>query len=261
MAKYKIEEWPILDPHAVIHFLFDKAKIKIPQEHVRRYWQHHAAGGEEWAQDPRTHEMIPLGIFGDSARVTKEFGSVNVVGLFLSIVLFRPRSVRASRFLLFSIGEEELWKHHTLNTVYRRITWSLNALFDGLHPELDPYGRELEPRLQQFAGQPITQNNLRFCITEIRGDWSWQKKIWRFRKTSWVAINICHWCRAKSKGQWADLYWNFGEQSSWCNNEFTVEEFMDEKLPLTGICTLHDSSKKRFCPFFLLGGNIAMVQS
>ena len=160
-----------------------------------------------------------------------------MLGIFLNVVLFRPASVRASRFLLFSIGEHELWHYHTLSVVLRTLTWSLNALFDGIHPTFDVHGKNLSPHLQKVAGTPITSAGLCFCVTEVRGDWSWHKKLWRFWKTSWVGKKMCHWCRAESTGSWEGLYWNLTEGSSWYDKEFTLEEFMEERLPPYGICT------------------------
>lgn len=236
--KHQIENWPILDPHSVISFLFDKAKLKIPAVHIRKYWEHHCAHGEEWAQRPETHAMVPLGIFGDAAKITLQTGAtVNILGLFMSVVLFRPRSIRASRYLLFAIGDHQLWKHFTLTKVLRRLTWSFNALYHGHHPHLDPYGKALPAHLEKLAGSPITFDHMRFCVTEVRGDWSWRKKVWRYgNKTAWNGINICHWCRAKSKGAWPDLYWNMTDESNWHNANFSLEEFMDERLPSHGIC-------------------------
>ena len=244
--KHRIEERPILDPHSVIHFLFETAQLKIPPAHVQQYWRHHAECGEEWAQDPSTHQMIPLGIFGDSARASTQFGSVNIVGIFMSIVLFRPHSVRWSRFLLFSIGAHELWKHHTLNTVYRRLTFSFNCLFEGVHPRFDQYGHQLPPHLEKNAGKPITSDRQCFCVTEVRGDWSWHKKVWRFEKTSWTGVRVCHWCPAKSKGAWPELYWNLTEQSCWHNGNFTLGEFIEQRLPSMGICSF-DLKERNDC--------------
>jgi len=83
VTKYRMEDFPIMYPHAVIHFLFEKAKLKIPPEHIQQYWNHHSTFGEEWARNPQTHSMIPLGIFGDSARVTTQYGATHVLGIFL----------------------------------------------------------------------------------------------------------------------------------------------------------------------------------
>jgi len=236
--KFKLEDRPFLDPHSIIRFLFQEGKLKIPEHHVRRYWEHSANFGEEWAKTVDNHQMIPLGIFGDGATISTEFGSASVIGLFLSVVLWRPRSIRASRFLLFSISEAELWSHHTMSRVLRRLTWSLNALYNGRHPTVDPWGNELPERMRSLSGTQITSDSLRFATTEIRGDWSWHKKLWRFEKTSWNGIRMCHWCRAVASGEWSDLYWNLSNSSNFHNNHFSLEEFMEERMPSRGICHL-----------------------
>ena len=236
VEKFRIESRPILDPHSIISFLFNQGKMHIPRHHVEKYWRHHAEHGEQWAQTVDNHQMIPVGIFGDAAWLRTEFGATNYAGIFFNIVLFKPKSVRSSRFLLFCIAEDELWSHFTIDTVLRRITWSLNSLYDGVHPSLDPWGKELPERLKDLAGQSITDSGLRFCTTEVRGDWSWHKKIWRFERTSWNAIRVCHWCRALSDGNWNDVYWNLSDTSNWHNKLFTLDEFMEERMLRSGIC-------------------------
>lgn len=220
----------------MIEFLFSN-KLEIPEKAIRTYWKWNAERGEPWAQRINPDDkIVPLGIFGDSARVNTAFGYEHVVGIFMSIVLFRPKSVRASRFLLFAIGEEKLWGIHTMQVVLRRLVWSFNTLWDGVHPSVDQYGHALaSDALKKMAGQAIST---RCVVTEIRGDWAWHKKLWRFAKqTSWSGIRVCHWCGALSKGLWKDLYWNLTNDSSWTSN-FSLEEFIEERVPSEGICDL-----------------------
>ena len=176
----------------MIEFLFSN-KLEIPEKAIRTYWKWNAEHGEPWAQRINPDDkIVPLGIFGDSARVNTAFGYEHVVGIFMSIVLFRPKSVRASRFLLFAIGEEKLWGIHTMQVVLRRVVWSFNTLWDGVHPSVDQYGHALaSDAFKKMAGQAIST---RCVVTEIRGDWAWHKKLWRFAKqTSWSGIRVCHW--------------------------------------------------------------------
>lgn len=234
--KFRREKWPFLDPHSIISFLFGPAKLSVPAEHVREYWQHHARFGETWAERCDDWSRIPLGLFGDSARLTTQYGKVvQLVGIFMNIILWRPSSVRASRFLLFTIAESQLWSYYTLNTVYRRICWSMNTLWEGVHPLTGVYGEALPPKMASKGGQSITPNNDKFAVTEIRGDWSWHKKVFRFRETSWNGIKMCHWCRALSAGQWSDLYWNLGDSSNWVNQPFDFDDWCEERLPHDGI--------------------------
>ena len=170
--KHRLEDRPILDPHLVIEYLFNTAKLTIPREEVRRYWNHHAHFGEKWAQSCDNFDRIPLGLFGDNARVTTQYGKVvQLIGIFMNLVLWRPGSVRLSRFLLFSIGDHELWGHHTLQAVYRRITWSLNSLWEGRHPEAGAWGEPLGPNLQKklASGLLMTRYSSPQLISEATG--------------------------------------------------------------------------------------------
>ena len=235
-VKFKVKKYPILDPHTVIAFLFNVAKLELPMENIRRYWQHSAAHGEEWARTIDSHERIPLGIFGDGARVTTHAGVTNIVGIFMNVIHWRPASVRSSRFLLFAIGEGDLWNHHTLNKVYRRLTWSFNTLWAGVHPDRDPWGHELPEKMKGKAGSNIVCDGAyKFAVTEIRGDWSYHKKVFRFKNTSWNSINTCHWCRAKSTGPYKDVFWNLETTSSWYDRNLNLDDWCEEKMPTSGI--------------------------
>lgn len=199
----------------------------------RRYWEFHSQAGYEWAQGVPTDAM-PLGLYGDGARVNTKFGSINLIALFFSIPLWKPKTVRASRFLITVLPEEKLWKHHSLQVVLRRITWSINSLISGKHPAKGPYNEDLPKHLLHCAGRRFIFN---CSLSEIRGDWQWLKRIFRF-KCAWNAVNVCHFCRALSKSNDpADLYWAF-ENNNWDAHRFSVEEFLDERIPSTGISFL-----------------------
>jgi len=234
LEKFKLEDWPIMDPHSVAHFLWEHAGLRTPCSALSQYWQHHSAHGLEWAKDVPL-DTHPIGIYGDGARVATKFGHINLIGIWFNFVLWKPRSVRASRFLLFSIPEHQLWKHFTLNVVMRRVTWSINALINGYHPATGPYQEELLPPLCQLAGKPFAH---KCALTEVRGDWSWLKKLFRFHRCSWNGILVCHHCPARSSSNDPqDLYWRF-ENNNWDDKHFQFEEFIDERMPPHHMCTL-----------------------
>lgn len=213
---------------------FEKSGLKIPSHSVREYWNHHRTFGEKWAQHDEV-DRIPLGVYGNSAKCQTNFGFVNLVGIFFNLVLWRPKSVRHSRFLIFAIPEQSLWGSKTLRVVYRRIAWSINSLIAGKHPESGVYGEGLSNELKAFSGQPFQH---RYALTEIRGDWAWHKKIWRFKKCSWAAINVCHQCPAKSTStNSSELFWIF-KNNSWDHCHFSKNAFIAERMPSTGICFL-----------------------
>ena len=230
--KYRVEKWPIIFPHEIANFLFETSGLRIPAASVREYWLFNRAHGEPWAQDAPL-DALPVGIWGDGARVSTKFGFTNLIGIFMNFPLWKPKSVRASRFLITIIPEEKIWRHHTLGAVFRHITWSLNCLIDGQHPSKDAYGGQLPRTMEVLANKPF-----RFpCrLTEIRGDWQWRKRTWRFPRCSWNGVKVCFHCRALSQSNDVkDLYWSF-ENNNW-SQLFTRDEFMAERVPESGICT------------------------
>lgn len=233
VAKFELQDWPVMDPHSISAFLFDEAGLRIPTATLREYWEHNARFHEPWAQQVALGTM-PLGIYGDSARVSTKFGSTNLVGVWFSFPLWKPCSVRASRFLLTVIPDEKCWKHHTMTTIMRRVTWSLNCLMDGAHPSAGVYGEALPSRLQALAGKKF----LHPCkLVEIRGDWQWHKRIWRFFQCSWNSHKMCYMCKAMAvSDDPADLYWRY-ENNNW-ETQFSLEDFIAERMPPTGICSL-----------------------
>lgn len=232
--KYKMESWPVMDPHSIAHFLFEFAGLKIPTGSLREYWEFNSEHGEHWAQGVPS-DTVPLGVYGDGARVNTKFGSINLIGIYFNIPLWKPQSVRASRFLVAVLPEEKCWRHHTLNTILRRVTWSLNSLMDGFHPRNEPFGEDLPKHLAQLAGK---QFKYKCMLTEIRGDWQWHKRTFRFWQCSWNGKKVCYWCRALSQSNDpSDLYWSF-ENNNWDASHFTKGEFLEERMPPAGICFL-----------------------
>ena len=228
----RVEPWPILDIHDTLSFLMDEAKISIPPNKLREYWQKSKDFGEPWAQEVASSEMdtlLPIGLYGDSARVDTRFGHEHVLALFCNLILWRPKSVRWSRFLVFAIAEERLTSE-TLPAVLRRMTWSANHAFYGYFPKEGHLGENLAGAALRKAGQPLTSSGFKFQVTELRGDWSFHKKVWRFgNNTHWNGENTCHLCNAKGiSNSWAELYWNIDSNN---HMTFTLAQFLAERMP------------------------------
>lgn len=239
-----MKEMPIIDPHSVVHFLLEQAGLEMPRLSLQQFWQHHSQFGAAWAQGVE-FDRIPIGLFGDAARVNTKFGTVNIASIFLDFCLWKPRSTRCSRFMLFSVPEHELWHSHTLNRVFQRITWSINSLIEGFHPSVGPYGESLPMSLQHLSGQPYLH---RCKLVEIRGDWSWHKKIFIFPGVSWVGKKMCHHCHALSSStDAAKLYWNY-DANDWQEHPFDFPQFINERMPATHICFLPWFPMSLLCP-------------
>lgn len=232
----QVEQWPIIDIHDILSFLVEDAKVVIPPSKLVEYWQRSKHHGEPWAQDIGPEEMsttVPLGLYGDSARVETNFGHEHILAFFLNVVLFRPRSVRWSRFLVCAIAEQRLTTA-TIPAILRRMVWSANHAFYGYFPTVGPMGQPLEGRALVHAGKPLTSSLLKFQVTELRGDWQYHKKIWRFYNTHWNGEHVCHQCNAKGiSDSYADLYFNIESNN---HVDFSLVQFLAQKMPSRHVC-------------------------
>ena len=150
----------------------------------------------------------------------------------MSFPLWRPRSIRASRFLLFCIDEKYLYQRKTMNAVLRRAVWSLNVLFTGIFPSFGPWGEPFNPNL---VGKPVCGPH-RFAITELRGDQLWHKQIWSFR-ASWkggARESLCCFCEVYNMG---DSPFFKVEEGNEIGPQYSLIEFINKQLPERDICT------------------------
>lgn len=224
------EPWPIVDIHDTMSFLFEGARISIPAIKLKEYWQRSKEYGEPWAQQVPDEEMgrtVPIGLYGDSARIDLRFTSEHVLAFFANVILWRPRSVRWSRFLVCAIPEERLTSE-TIPTILRRITWSANHAYFGYFPRTDHLGQDLTGSAKERGGKALTSQNLKFQVTELRGDWVFHKKIWNFT-CHWNGEQVCHQCSAKGRrGAWPEMYWNIENNS---HEEFSLRQFLAWRMP------------------------------
>jgi len=236
-AKFRLEQQPMLFPHRIISFLFDVCGLEIAPSDLHKFWDTAIANGVPGA-DETSRNRIPLGFYGDAAQLVTRVRKEKLTCFFLNLPLFRPRSIRCSRFILWACDTALLYLNRTTNTILRWIVWSLNALYVGLNPSNRPGGRDLTEKEKARAGTPITNGHHLFQVTELRGDWEFHKALWQFR-SSWKAINICFRCPAKSKCEESGLlYWNDNLDSEWSKQEYNTNEFISQMLPDRHLCAL-----------------------
>ena len=187
-----MESQPVLYPHEVLAFLFNQCGLAIPATDVRAYWQHARSMGEPWSlETTASNYHIPCGLYGDAARLSTVYAAEKIVGVFLNLPLFRPKSVRASRWLLWSCSAFKVYSNRTFNKVFRVLCWSLNFAYQGSYPTHTLQGTPLGT---PEAGKALTSDNLSFAVTELRGDWEWRKLVWRFKNCNWKARTPCFRC-------------------------------------------------------------------
>lgn len=228
----KEEPWPIIDIHSTMAYLFEEAQLHVPPVSLEAYWKQSKAYGEPWAQEIDENDMrrtIPIGIYGGSARVDTAFGSEHILAFFTNVIHWRPRSVRWSRFLVCAISEERLTSE-TIPAILRRIVWSANHAFEGFFPKAGPFGEALSGVASKQSGKHLTSSGLKFQVTELRGDWSFHKKIWKFAgKCHWNGEHVCHLCSAKGISQnFEDLYFNIENPN---HEQFSLTQFLARRIP------------------------------
>ena len=231
----------MVDICSVMTFLFDTVGVDIPIEKVRAFWRHHRAVQSPWvsACGHIDEETIPIGIFGDGARARQQAFKLpeKVVGIFLSLPLWRPKSSRQTRFLVFAIDEYELYGRKTLNQVYARLVWALESMLHGRYPTHDLNGT---PLTSVRAGQPITRQGHRFALVEHRGDWSYFRQILGFQG-SWVGgvnVPVCFQCSAWKSGPVQDHYYHIHEDAQCWATEYGTVEFLANQMPSSQIRSL-----------------------
>lgn len=214
--------------HSLLAYLFDEVGIDIPPQQVSAFWEHHEAVGSPWMSECNgiSHDTLPLGIFGDGARARQQAfrPAEKIVGIFANLPLFRPRSARQSRFLLFCIDESLLYGRQTLNCIYRRIVWEINLLRDGMSP----------------AGTKATKQGLKFALVEHRGDWSFFKQLFGFN-SSWIGganCSVCFLCEAYARGPCNNQYYHVGRQAHCWATEYDRVGFIARQMPDRDICYL-----------------------
>ena len=166
----------MFDPHAMLEYLFDEIGLQISQADIGRYWQEAADRGCPWAATESGQMRIPVKIFGDDCvydeRQTKAYA------IYMSLPLWRPKSARNSRFLIWTQKSSQFVGIEGLQPVLARMVWSFNLLY---HTGLEKSGH-------------------RFCVCEIGGDWSWNRFFWQIER-HWNSAVPCMYCDVKKYGR------------------------------------------------------------
>lgn len=193
--------------------------------------------GEHWAvHSTASRDSHPVGLYGDAARLKTIYTTERVVGVFLNLVLFRPASVRCSRFLLWSADDTKLFSNRTINAIMRYIVWSMSWAYRGKHPDRALDGTPIRTSL---AGQYLTPNCDCFTVVELRGDWEWHRKLFHFR-ASWKATtkSVCFRCTAVGAGPPGMRYYDVHRSDSqWLNEGYGVATFISRQLKDKHLCS------------------------
>ena len=177
---YAFEQVPMFDPHAILTYLFDEIGLTIPSSTIQQYWQDAARSGCPWAQrevaesDPADFR-IPLKIFGDDCVFDEHL--TKAYGIYMSLPLWRPNAARNSRFLIWAQKSNQFAGFPGVQPLLARMVWSLNVAYDC----------------------KLERSGHRFCVSEIGGDWSWNRFFWQIQR-HWNGDQPCLYCDVQKYG-------------------------------------------------------------
>lgn len=174
---------PLLQPFEVVKFLYEDCKVDISMDRQREFWQHLDNMNDPWAVQTQqfraelNRPVLTCGFYGDEANLGFIGVQEKIYGFFMNLPLWRPRSTRHSRVLLFSIRSELIIDPETtLYPVLRCIVQSFNKLSDlGL------------------------SDGTRCLVSEIRGDQAFFRYMLQ-HKAYWVGNHVCFRCKASTGG-------------------------------------------------------------
>ena len=189
-------------------YLIGELKFSLDPGNLRSFWQHLDRINDRWAGESIGWRQClpslpwPLGLYGDDANIGLNNSPYSkVFGLWMSIVLYRPRSTRLSRFLLFAIEQDKVVSvEATIYPVLEMIKESCNRLTrDGLH-------------------------GVHFVVSEIRGDQLFFRYILK-HSSWWKSANVCFRCQCNTSNL------PYTDYDGWQSTARTTEDFIENELP------------------------------
>ena len=163
---------------------------------------------------PFSYIEVRIGIYGDEANTSENLHSpMKVLCVHMNVILYRPKSVRLSRYPLFTLRSELIAGPLTLRPLLKRIAWSLNLAFDGVGS----------------LGEQLCPDGERFVVAEFRGDQEFHRKLWQ-HSSHWNSHCPCFRCHSSSVDP-SNLYTDFSDNPRWLQTECNNVQFINEELP------------------------------
>lgn len=203
---------PLILPEQILEYLISKCDLKIDDRICRRYWDHLERHNDEVAVESSRYRMLqdkevwPLGMHGDEANIgiiSQPYSKI--IGMTLNIPVFRPKSTRLTRFLMFALESATLVDAvHTVWPLLVRIVASLNRCTE-----------------EGILGR-------KFILTELRGDQAWFYFLLQ-HKARWTSVNICFRCGAHTKSdQNCYALYDAGSTNRKSTADFIVDELSND---------------------------------
>lgn len=260
-GKIVTEDVPAVNILSLFAYLFNHHGVYLDDAVVQKWWRHardYLPYGKNHPAVLQGGHHVPIGVHGDEARYSSSGGPpAKVIAVSLSMPLWRPRSSRNSRFLIFVLRETLSLGKKSLFPVFDYIRWALNIMFEGVKPQSGYLGGILPHHL--VAPDPASEtwehdrwicaNKIKFALTELRGDWSWFYHAYNLRP-HWVSAMPCFKCDVKGAGAPAgESYVDYSPNAFWCGNETSHVQFLTQKLHPGHLCASAGSHAQSATPF------------
>jgi hypothetical protein len=173
-----------------------------------------------------TEKSIAIKIHGDGAPTNK------VEGLFtVSWSSLHGRGATVLTRQVFAVVPKSWIGSATLDVVFRRFAWSMNALTDGVMPDTDFLGRRCIDAGRELA------SGWKVVPTFLAGDWEFYQNVCHFPGPQNVP-EMCPWCRASPRE--GPLCWTTTSQTAkWRSTMKTHDSYLaDCERTGTPVCDL-----------------------
>ena len=204
---------PVQLPHDLLRYLMKDCGLALPDDTVRRFWSHMDEVCDEWALSTQAFRQAAedlvwtIGLYGDDACMQiNNDPFAKIIGIYLNLPLFRPRSTRLGRFLVMSLEFSE-------------VISTRETLFPILKAIVDSCNRASE---EGVLGR-------RFLVSELRGDQAWFRQLFS-HQSWWKNQNVCFRCKA-SVHEGKLSYLINDRNDGWESTIRSTQEFIVEELP------------------------------
>ena len=166
---------------------FSKVLLGKPGANIN-FWEQ--LQGQPTCPEDVDSRTLALGVHGDGAAITNTQGLFTISWNSLHASDVQTQENRC----IFACIRKSLIQPGTLEKVFDRLAWSLNALSTGKLPERDWKGKRLKN-----AGHVLAQGWKGKCI-QVRGDWEFYCQALQFPSPTSVPC-MCWRCRASPEGR------------------------------------------------------------
>ena len=101
-------------------------------------------------------------------------------------------------------------------------------MYSGMWPERCFATNEpLDCKGFRVPGQAMYDDNVRFKLCELRGDWKHHQQVWGLVKAAFTSNNICHVCQASRRDEAVSML-QFTEEPRWASTVRSHATFLNE---------------------------------